>query len=54
MVFVQKSYFFLFIFLWIKQVGKDHFLILWIEKKWFLDQKIELLKSSKNDIFLRG
>ena len=33
---------------------KTFFLIFWIEKKWFLDQKIKDVKSAKNDIFLKG
>ena len=52
--FCPKIILFIIYLFWDKTSRKDHFLILWIEKKWFLDQKIELLKSSKNGIFLRG
>ena len=53
MVFVQTSNFFSFFF-GRKEVCKDYFLILWIEKNGFLDQKIELLKSAKHWHFPKG
>ena len=54
MVFVQKSYFFLFIFLWIKQVGKDHFLILWIEKKMIFRPENWTVKKFQERHFSKG
>ena len=53
MVFVQTSNFFSF-FGGRKEVCKDYFLILWIEKNGFLNQKIELLKSAKHWHFPKG
>ena len=45
---------FLLFFLGEKKFVKTIFLILWIEKNGFLDQKIELLKSAKHRHFPKG
>ena len=54
MVFVQKSKFFLFVFFWTNQVRKCCFLKFLDEKEWFLDVKIEVLKSAKHRHFPKG
>ena len=55
MVFVQKSNFFSFIFLGgRKEVIKDFFFDILDRKEGFLDQKIEVLKTSKHRHFPKG
>ena len=49
--FLSKSQTFSYLFFWIKQISKDHFLIFWIEKNDFYTRKLKFYKVQKTTFF---